>query len=82
MPYTATHRCVSDTDTYGPNDGGGRCVAQGGPYPPLGLHDFDCTNMGISSGCSDEYRSTLDCQWIDITNTTDGYYWLTVSSSK
>ena len=72
-------RCVSDTDTYGPSDLGGRCSGHGGPYPPLGMHDFTCTNMGISSGCSDVYASNLDCQWIDITGTPNGNYWLTVS---
>ena len=72
-------RCVSDTDTYGPSDLGGRCSGHGGPYPPLGLHDFSCTNMGISSGCSDVYASNLDCQWIDITGIPNGNYWLTVS---
>ena len=73
-------RCVSDTDTYGPNAlGASRCVSQGGPYEPLGLYDFSCVNMGISSGCSDVYASNLDCQWIDITDVADGYYWLSVS---
>ena len=82
MPYAATHyfRCVQDTNTYGLASGGGRCSGQGGPYPPLGLHDFSCKNMGISSGCSDVYDNKLDCQWIDITDSPDGVYWLTVSS--
>ena len=76
-------RCVSDTDTYGGKGGHGRCNQPSDmPYLPLGLHDFTCLNMGISSGCSDEYHSNYDCQWIDITNVTDGHYWLTVSSGK
>ena len=56
-----------------------RCNGQGGPYEPLGLYDFSCVNMGISSGCSDKYGSELDCQWIDITDVADGTYWLTVT---
>ena len=39
-----------------------RCNGQGGPYEPLGLYDFSCVNMGISSGCSDKYGSELDCR--------------------
>ena len=70
--------CVSDVDTYGPTGGGGRCNHPS-PYLPLGLHEFTCMNMGISSGCSDLYKSDYACQWIDITDITDGYYWLTVS---
>ena len=75
---------MSDTDTYGGKGAGhGRCNHPSDtPYLPLGLHDFTCLNMGISSGCSDEYHSNYDCQWIDITNVTDGHYWLTVSSGK
>ena len=82
--YCRVARCVSDTDTYGGKGAGhGRCNHPSDtPYLPLGLHDFTCLNMGISSGCSDEYHSNYDCQWIDITNVTDGHYWLTVSSGK
>ena len=55
---TAKHRCVSDVGTYGPNGNGGRCNHPSDkPYLPLGLHDFTCMNMGISSGCSDVYHS-------------------------
>ena len=89
MPYTATHRCVSDTDTYGLKDtfdGGGRCVAASHTEDPpdlsRGMHGFGCRNMGISPGCSDQYASHLDCQWIDITDLPDGDYWLTVSGSE
>ena len=38
--------------------------------------------MGISPGCSDQYASNYDCQWIDITDLPDGDYWLTVSGSE
>jgi len=37
--------------------------------------------MGISSGCSDKYDNKLDCQWIDITDTANGNYWLTVATN-
>lgn len=37
---------------------------------------YSCEDMGISSGCYDEYKSHLDCQWIDITGIPTGQYWL------
>jgi len=74
--------CVSDTNTYGVESAAfQRCTGQGGPYEPLGLYDFSCVNMGISSGCSDVYAHHLDCQWIDITDVADGYYWLSVATN-
>jgi len=85
---TATDRCVSDTNTYGgaPGDRGGRCWAATGtgedPDLLRGMHGFSCGNMGISPGCSDQYASNYDCQWIDITDLPDGDYWLTVSGSE
>eukprot|EP00964_Phaeocystis_antarctica_P010823 scaffold5952_cov81-Phaeocystis_antarctica.AAC.1 len=63
---TATHRCVSDTNTYGgaPGDRGGRCWAATGtgedPDLLRGMHGFSCGNMGISPGCSDQYASNYD----------------------
>jgi len=88
--------CVADTNTYGTgkvihSDGNlgwqDRCYyynqysAQVQPNPERGLHGFTCTKMGISSGCSDEYAASLDCQWIDITDAPDGDYWLTVATN-
>jgi len=87
--------CVADTDTYGGGTGnyydervGGedRCsyynwITSGIGDPERGLHGFGCSKMGISSGCSDEYGASFDCQWIDITDTPDGYYWLTVATN-
>jgi len=35
---------------------------------PLGSPRYTCTNQGIQQGWSDMYASTLDCQWIDVTN--------------
>ena len=69
----------------------GRCIAAsygaqllGSASPDLsrGMHGFSCDNQGISPGCSDQYASHYDCQWIDITDLPDGDYWLTVSSSE
>ena len=75
-------RCVSDTHTYG---GGNRCNATYNATlteddPDSSQGRFTCSNMGISSGCSDMYHNKLDCQWIDITDLPDGQYWLTVRS--
>jgi len=84
--------CVSDWGTYGKTpeyiQGAyqqSRCESDI-PKPALGLNAFSCDNMGISSGCTDEYSSDLDCQWIDITGTEDrdvpdGEYWLTVATN-
>ena len=40
---------------------------------------FNCIGMGITSGCYDAYDAQLACQWIDVTDTPDGDYWLTVN---
>jgi len=43
---------------------------------------YNCTNkgdQGISVNCADNYKNTLDCQWIDITEVTSGNYSLSVS---
>lgn len=29
---------------------------------------FGCIGQGLSKGCSDEYTSDMDCQWIDVTD--------------
>jgi len=39
-----------------------------------GNNKYGCNNMGLTVGCSDEYNSTLDCQWIDVTDYPDGNY--------
>ncbi len=41
-----------------------------------GTASYDCQNMGISVGCWDEYWAELECQWVDITDITDGTYTL------
>ncbi|MGB7325158.1 MAG: lysyl oxidase family protein, partial [Rubripirellula sp.] len=40
-----------------------------------------CGNVqGISTGYSDVYSASLDDQWIDITNVSDGQYWLQITT--
>ena len=34
------------------------------------IHDFTCSDQGIQAGWVDEYVAGLDCQWIDITDST------------
>lgn len=52
--------CLVDTLRHDPS----------GPATPR----YNCTNQGIQAGWSDVYPSTLDCQYIDITNTPPGDY--------
>lgn len=35
---------------------------------------FDCGVQGVSAGWADEYGSSLDCQWIDVTGVSAGEY--------
>ncbi len=39
-----------------------------------GRNKYGCSNMGLTVGCFDEYASSLDCQWIDVTDYPDGNY--------
>ena len=41
---------------------------------PPGMAKYGCSFMGITAGCGDIYGRGLDCQWIDITDVTDGAY--------
>jgi len=45
-----------------------------------GFIKYGCVDMGITAGCADEYLTGvgIPCQWIDITNVTDGNYKLIV----
>lgn len=46
-----------------------------------GTGQYGCGNMGISAGCGDIYSSGLSCQWIDVTDVTDGTYYLLVRAN-
>lgn len=61
--------CVMDLGIYDESIAEGRCSR------------FDCENMGISVGCQDTYHSSLDCQWIDITDVEDGDFLLNVTTN-
>lgn len=39
-----------------------------------GSPQYGCSYMGISAGCGDIYSSSLECQWIDVTDVEDGIY--------
>lgn len=39
---------------------------------------YDCSNQGLSAGWAAVYESTLDCQWLDITDVPSGDYTLEV----
>ena len=43
-----------------------------------GFGQYTCGNMGISSGCYDEYGAGTQCQWVDITDVPDGQYRLAI----
>ncbi len=43
-----------------------------------GSPKYNCGNQGITSKCGDIYDSSLQCQWIDITNLDPGQYMLVV----
>lgn len=43
---------------------------------------YNCTNkgnQGISVGCADNYKNNIDCQWIDITDVSNGEYTIRVN---
>ena len=46
-----------------------------------GTGQYGCGNMGISAGCGDIYGSGLSCQWIDVTDVSDGTYYLVVRAN-
>lgn len=44
-----------------------------------GTPKYGCGNQGITAQCGDIYDSTLDCQWIDVTDFPSGIYTLVVT---
>ena len=50
-----------------------RMVGEGATTP-----SFDCSTQGLSPGWADIYASSLDCQFIDITDVAPGSYMLRV----
>jgi hypothetical protein len=46
-----------------------------------GCDTYSCGNMGIGVGCYDAYWADLDCQWVDVTDLSDGQYTLTVTTN-
>ncbi len=49
---------------------------------PAGITaQYGCGNMGITAGCADYYSSSLDCQWVDITDVPAGSYYLAVRTN-
>lgn len=56
--------CLEDFEKYDPNAGKAK---------------YTCSNQGISVGWQDVYRSSLDCQWLDITGVAPGIYELRVT---
>ena len=59
----------------------GGCVMDTEPISGTNLNcvqpiAFGCKVQGIHAGCADVYPPTLDCQYLDITNISDGKYFL------
>jgi hypothetical protein len=46
--------------------------------PAGGNATYTCETMGISVDCSDEYDSSLPCQWVDVTGLPAGQYQLVI----
>ncbi len=57
----------------------GFCVEDVDQWSPTAPHQnafYDCGNQGLSAGWADVYRSTLACQYIDVTDLPPGNYTL------
>ena len=46
-----------------------------------GIPKYGCSNMGITAGCGDIYSTSVECQWIDITDVPSGRYTLVVRTN-
>ena len=57
------------------------CLMDSESYPGMSTIGaaYNCSNQGIQVGFADVYRQSIDCQWIDITDTPAGTYDLHVS---
>lgn len=55
------------------------CLMDIYPYDNKPAQWFDCDYQGISSGWADIYDSSLDCQWVDVTDLAPGDYDLQVT---
>jgi len=42
--------------------------------PFLGDYKYNCAFQGLTAGCADIYSNDLPCQWIDITDLSEGTY--------
>jgi len=63
----------------------GFCVMDIGVYDASiaedGCYGYNCGEQGITAGCQDTYSSSLQCQWIDVTDVADGDYELIVTTN-
>lgn len=55
------------------------CLQDSEPITATGLPHYNCGDQGISVGWADNYASSLDCQWIDVTDLPGGSYTLRVT---
>ena len=54
------------------------CLADSFRFSGSQPAQYDCDNQGISAGWGDTYVSTLDCQWVDVTDVPPGNYFLEI----
>lgn len=60
----------------------GFCIADAEPWlqgSDTSCEVYDCEQQGISRGCADNYGSSLECQWVDVTDIPPGEYELRVT---
>lgn len=59
----------------------GFCIADAEEWLPesgASCEVYDCESQGISRDCADNYGSSLECQWVDVTDVPPGAYELRV----
>ena len=82
-PSLEPHETIGHKNGWCVMDLGGAIASEapeGANYPTCNF-EYGCTTMGISAGCSDTYGSGISCQWVDITDLTEGEYVLAVSTN-